>query len=95
MLAMEKGINKGPIQIGNATKTTINEIADKVIEISGKNIEKEYDLTKPVGDLGRAADCSLADEVLGWEPKVNLDDGLRMTYEWAEQFLKSYPDICK
>ena len=95
MLAMEKGINKGPIQIGNETKTTINEIADKVIQISEKNIEKKYDLTKPIGDLGRAADCSLADEVLGWEPKVNLDEGLRMTYEWAEQFLKSYPDICK
>ena len=90
---MEKGINKGPIQIGNSTKTTINEIADAVIEISGKNIEKKYDLTKPTGDLGRAADCSLAEEVLGWKPKVSLNEGLRRTYEWAEQFLKSYPTI--
>jgi len=89
ILSMEKGINKGPIQIGNATKTTINEIADKVIEISGKKIEKKYDLTKPVGDLGRAADCSFAEEVLGWKPKISLDDGLRRTYEWAEQFLKT------
>ena len=91
ILSMEKGVNKGPIQIGNQTKTTINEIADRVIEISGKNIEKKHDLTKPVGDLGRAADCSLAEEVLGWKPKVGLDEGLRRTYEWAEQFLKSYP----
>ena len=88
ILSLEKGVNKGPIQIGNDTKTTINEIADRVIEISGKNIKKKYDLTKPVGDLGRAADCSLAEEVLGWKPKVGLDEGLRMTYEWAEQFLK-------
>ena len=95
ILSMEKGINKGPIQIGNSTKTTINEIADAVIEISGKNIEKKYDLTKPTGDLGRAADCSLAEEVLGWKPKVGLQEGLRITYEWAEQFLKSYPNICK
>ena len=90
---MEKGINKGPIQIGNAKKTTINEIADKVIEISGKNIEKKYDLSKPTGDLGRAADCSLAEETLGWKPKIRLEEGLKMTYEWAERFLKSYPGM--
>ena len=89
ILSLEKGVNKGPIQIGNATKTTINEIADKVIEISGKDIEKKYDLTKPIGDLGRAADCTLAEEVLGWKQKVSLDEGLRLTYEWAEQFLKT------
>ncbi len=89
VLAMEKGVNKGPIQIGNEKKTTINEIADKVIKISGKDIKKEFDLSKPTGDLGRAADCSLAKEVMDWEPKVNLDQGLRMTYEWAEQFLKT------
>ena len=93
MISMEKGINKGPIQIGNAKKTTINEIADKIIEISGKDIEKKYDLSKPTGDLGRAADCSLAEDVLGWKPKVGLENGLKMTYEWAELFLKSYPSI--
>ena len=86
---MEHGINKGPIQIGNDTKTTVNEIADKVIEISGKKIEKKYDLSKPTGDLGSAADCSLAEEVLGWKQKVSLDEGLRLTYEWAERFLKT------
>ena len=89
ILSMERGVNKGPIQIGNSTKTTINEIADLVIDISGKKIEKKYDLTKPTGDLGRAADCSLAEEVLGWKQKVSLDEGIRRTYEWAEQFLET------
>ena len=60
-----------------------------------QSIYSKYDLTKPTGDLGRAADCSLAEEVLGWKPKVSLQEGLRITYEWAEQFLKSYPNICK
>lgn len=91
ILSMEKGVNKGPIQIGNENKTTINEIADRVIEISGKKIERKHDLSKPVGDFGRAADCSLAEKILGWKPKVNLDQGLRKTYEWAEEFLKSNP----
>ena len=87
--SMEKGVNKGPIQIGNDTKTTINEIADAVIKISGKDIKKKYDLSKPTGDLGRAADCSRAEEVLNWKPRVTLEEGLQMTYDWAEQFLKT------
>ena len=61
LLAAQKGLNKGPIQIGTDKKTTIDELADVVIEISGKDIKKEYDTTKPVGDIGRAADCSLAE----------------------------------
>jgi GDP-D-mannose 3', 5'-epimerase len=90
ILAVEKGINKGPIQIGTETKTTIEEIADKVIEISGKSIKKEHDLTKPVGDLGRAADCGLAELLLGWKPKVDIDEGLERTYKWASEYLKSH-----
>jgi len=93
LLAMDKGINKGPIQIGNDKKTTIEEIADTVIETSGKDIKKEHDLTKPVGDFGRAADCSLANKILGWEQKVSFKQGIEMTYEWAENYLKSKSKI--
>ena len=46
------------------------------------------DLSKPTGDLGRAAACTLAEHVLGWKPKVTLKEGLRNTYDWAELFLK-------
>lgn len=88
MLTAEKGINKGPIQIGTEKKTTIEEIASTVIDISGKKIEKQHDLTKPEGDFGRAADCSLAKKILGWEPKVSLEDGIERTYAWAFEYLK-------
>jgi len=93
LLSSEKGINKGPIQLGTDKKTTINEIADIVTKISGKKIEKEHDLTKPVGDFGRAADCTLARNLLGWEPKVSLEKGIERTYSWAEQYLKSHGKI--
>jgi GDP-D-mannose 3', 5'-epimerase len=94
MLAAEKGLNKGPIQIGTDKKTTIEEIADTVIRISGKNgIAKEHDLTKPVGDMGRAADCALATNILGWKPKVSMEEGLTRTYQWAFQYLKSHGKI--
>ena len=89
MLAADKGLNKGPIQIGTDTKTTIEEIADMVIDISGKKIEKQHDLTKPEGDFGRAADCSLADKILGWKPTVSMEKGIEKTYSWSEDYLKS------
>jgi len=89
LLSAEKGINKGPIQIGNETKTTIDELANSIIDISEKEIHIEHDLTKPEGDFGRAADCTLAKKILGWEPKVSMDEGLRKTYEWAYNSLKN------
>ena len=87
LLSSFLGLKKGTSFF--STGKTNSKADDKVIEISGKNIRKKYDLTKPVGDLGRAADCSLAEEVLGWKPKIGLDEGLRMTYQWASQFLKT------
>jgi GDP-D-mannose 3',5'-epimerase len=93
MLAAEKGLNKGPIQIGTDKKTTIEDLADMIISISGKKITKEHDLTKPVGDMGRAADCTLANKILGWKPKISMEEGLRRTYEWAFYYLKSHGKI--
>ena len=89
MLASDKGINKGPIQIGTDTKTTIEEIADMVIDVSGKKIEKQHDLTKPEGDFGRAADCSMAEKILGWKPTVSMREGIEKTYDWSSEYLKS------
>lgn len=83
-LALEKGWGHGWIQIGPSECTSIKEIAEKVVEISGKDIDIVYDTTKPEGDKARSADWSKAKEVLGWEPKVSLEEGLREQYEWVK-----------
>jgi len=93
LLAVEKGINKGPIQIGTDKKTTIEDLANTVIDISEKQIYKEHDLTKPEGDFGRAADCTRAEKILGWKPKVSMEEGIRKTYEWAYNYLKTQNEI--
>jgi nucleoside-diphosphate-sugar epimerase len=41
-----------------------------------------YDTSKPVGVVSRALDISRAKRLLGWEPKISLEDGLRRTVEW-------------
>lgn len=84
VLAKDRGLGAGPIQIGPSVCTTIRELADTIIAISGKEITAEYDTSKPSGDAGRCADHSKATQILGWSPKIDLTDGLRTLYRWAE-----------
>ena len=88
ILAMEKGLGKGLIQIGPDFCTPIKDIAEMINEISGKNMDIIYDTTKPEGDRGRCADYSKARQVLGWEPRVRLKDGLAGLYRWIEARVK-------
>lgn len=74
-----------PLNIGSDRLVTINELADIIINISGKRIEKEYDTSAPQGVRGRNADLVLAKKVLGWEPRVGLEEGLLETCKWIEE----------
>lgn len=84
VLALEKGWGHSPIQLGPSVCTTIKEISETIVRISGKNIEINYDTTKPEGDLARAANYSKAKAILGWEPTVSLEEGLTSLYKWVE-----------
>ena len=78
-----RGMNKGVIQIGTDHSDSIADIAKKIMSISGKDINIQFDLDKPEGDVDRAADCSKAKQILDWSPKVSIDKGLEKTYEWC------------
>ena len=80
-----KGENSGVIQIGPNTCTSINELSKLIVEQIDNEIEIFYDLSKPVGDIGRCADFSKAKRILGWEPKVSLKDGLGSLIEWISK----------
>lgn len=88
VLAMEKGLGKGTVQIGPDVCTSIKEIAETVVQISSKNIDIIYDTTKPEGDRGRCADYSKAVKVLGWKPEVTMVAGLKQLYNWIEKRIK-------
>jgi len=49
---------------------------------------KKYDLSAPQGVRGRNADITLARKVLGWEPKITLEEGMARTYRWIEMKCK-------
>jgi nucleoside-diphosphate-sugar epimerase len=79
-----KGMNQGPIQIASGVETTIAEIAETVIKVSGKGIPLKFDTSKPEGDIGRCGDTEKAAKILGWSQSVNIEEGIRRTYRWAE-----------
>lgn len=83
----EKGMNKGAIQIGPDFSTSIKEIAEIVVAVSGKNISIQYDITKPEGDMDRAANWSKAKTVLGWAPEISIEQGVEMTYKWCNELI--------
>src|SRR5690554_3866528 len=89
ILALEKGLDMGVIQIGPSISTFIREIAEMVVEISGKSIEIVYDTTKPEGDKARSADFSKAQKVLGWSPQISLKEGLEKQYKWVKSAIEN------
>ena len=73
-----------PLNLGMDVMVSINELVDIITDISGKEIIKKHDLTKPQGVRGRNSDNSLLSTLLEWEPTISLKDGLQTTYSWIE-----------
>jgi len=72
----------GPVNIGNPNEFTVLELAQKVLEVTGSSSEVVYE-PLPVDDpTQRQPDISLARRVLGWEPRVALEEGLHKTAAW-------------
>lgn len=71
-----------PVNIGNPDEITIGEFAEEIIKLTGTNQKVVYkDL--PVDDpKQRRPDITKAQELLGWSPKVDRAEGLKLTYEY-------------
>jgi len=79
------GEYREPVNIGSDELISIDELADLIIEISGKTLEKEYDLSKPQGVRGQNADLTMLKKIIEWKPRIGYKRGLTETYEWIEQ----------
>jgi nucleoside-diphosphate-sugar epimerase len=71
-----------PINLGSDELVTIDELVDIISRIASKRVVKRHDLTRPQGVRGRNSDNSRLRQVLGWEPRTALAQGLVPTYEW-------------
>jgi UDP-glucuronate decarboxylase len=77
----------GPINLGNPNEFTIRQLAEKVIELTGSKSKLVF-LPLPGDDpKQRQPDISLAEKMLGWHPRVQLEEGLKKTIGYFDQLL--------
>jgi nucleoside-diphosphate-sugar epimerase len=68
--------------LGCGSSISVTHLIKKIINCSGKNINIEYDLSKPTIKTKLCLDITKAKETLGWSPKTSLDEGISKTIEW-------------
>lgn len=90
ILAAEKKEADGgmPINLGTGKRYKLREVASEIFEMMDFHPKLAFDTAKPTGVVSRALDVSKARELLGWEPKVSLSEGLKRTIKW---YVRTHP----
>ena len=70
-----------PVNVGNPNEFSLLELAEAVIEVTGSRSEIVHEALPTDDPKVRQPDIGLAREVLGWEPRIDLREGLRRTVE--------------
>ena len=75
----------GPVNLGNSVEFTMRELAELILKETGSR-SKLVNMALPQDDpKQRQPDISLAKAKLGWEPRINLADGLKPTVDFFRQ----------
>ena len=85
ILRLAKASEPGPVNIGNPTEFTILECAQKVLAVTGSKSQIRYEPLPQDDPKQRCPDISKAKQLLGWEPKIQLEDGLRMSLKYFQE----------
>ncbi len=79
----------GPVNLGNPEEFTINELTQRVIDITGSRSPITFKPLPPDDPRQRQPDIQLAREKLDWRPSVALDEGLLRTADYFDALLKA------
>jgi len=82
ILRLSKSAEHGPVNIGNPTEFTILECAQRVLAVTGSKSVLKHEALPQDDPKQRRPDISKAKTLLGWEPKIDLESGLRMSLEY-------------
>ncbi|MCC6956483.1 MAG: GDP-mannose 4,6-dehydratase [Anaerolineales bacterium] len=89
------GLEGQTINLGAGREIRIGDLAQKVIELIGRPVRVEVEaqrLRPQKSEVGRLlSDNRLAARLMGWQPRVDLDEGLRRTIAWVRDHLDEYP----
>jgi GDP-L-fucose synthase len=81
LFLMEHYSDDGHVNVGTGVDLTIKELAEKIRAVVNPDAEIVWDTTKPDGTPRKLLDVSKL-TALGWSPSIDLDAGVRSTYEW-------------
>ena len=87
-LAYEKGIGKGPINIGSGLGYTIREVVKIITNATNCSSAIRWDTSKPSGEPRKVLDISKAKLVLGFKPAVSFEKAVERTVAWYRQYGK-------
>lgn len=78
-----------PVNIGNPHEITIGDFAEEIIKLTGTTQKVIYKDLPQDDPMQRQPDISKAKEILGWEPKVGREEGMRKTFEYFKTLSKN------
>ena len=88
ILRLAKADTPGPVNIGNPVEFTILECARKVLRVTGSQSKIIFQPLPQDDPKQRRPDISKARELLGWEPKIDLEQGLKLSMEYFQQAIE-------
>ncbi len=92
LLLLMEADTEGPLNIGNPNEHTVLELAEKVLQLTGSRSRLEFRALPSDDPQRRCPDISSAAKRLRWQPRVNLDEGLRRTIDHLRSELGLVPN---
>jgi dTDP-glucose 4,6-dehydratase len=84
-MRLSRSPEPGPVNIGNPVEFTILECAQKILAVTGSKSKIRYEALPQDDPKQRRPDITKARTLLGWEPKVDLESGLRLSLNYFRE----------
>lgn len=78
--------------VGYGTAVSVKDLVDKIIFYSGKDLNVEYDLSKPNIKTKLCLNCRKVKTITGWAPSISLDEGVKKTMRWYKENIEASYD---
>lgn len=76
------------VNVGLGHNISIKQLVEKIVKASGKNIDIEFDITKPTIPTKVVLNIDKASQIFNWQPQTSLDDGIKKTISWYKENVK-------